>query len=351
MTVGTTPFLLLITMAMFAPQYYSPPQQMIPGYVPVYQTPGHGQKRDLSPIIVNAVQQDEKRIRNNSALEGSIVLVSSEIEEEVSLRDIMNHLKKLATKDDLVQVKSTLVAQSAEIQQIKTELNSHQERLKVLEDDAGARAAAEVNRTNRKPDVLNKDRKEYGGAQAASNPNLNRRRNVVIHGIQDLKDDEVISTVLDMCQAVGVILFSSDIVDVTRLGVYEKISVKPPPVRVTFEYNYPRDNLLRRKWKLGDHVRFANMYVNPDEPIGQRRIRGLFRKVAYKARADGKDVVIRSEWIKIGEVTYLATCPRIHDERLVVNEEDLVGLTLNHAQLFLTRFVIKMYHLLPRSLS
>ena len=46
----------------------------------------------------------------------------------------MAEFKKLATKEDLVQVKGTLIPQAAEIQQLKTERNNHQGQIKVLED-------------------------------------------------------------------------------------------------------------------------------------------------------------------------------------------------------------------------
>ena len=283
---------------------------MIPGYVqpmPIYQTPDHGQKRDLSPLFGNTVEQVEKRIRNNSNDRSSSVSPAGELGREVNLQDVMAEFKKLATKEDLVQVKGTLVAQSAEIQQLKSELINHQERIKVLEDQAGARAAAEANRTNRKPDVYIRDRKEHGGAQASSDPSRNRRNNVIIHGIKVVKDAEMAGVVLDMCQAVGSVIFSSDIVDIARLGPYDDPTSKPPPVRVTFEYSYQRDNFLRRKHKLATLEKFAEMFVNQDEPLEMRRMRGIFRKIAYRARADGKEVVVRSEWIKIGDCTYLPT--------------------------------------------
>ena len=137
--------------------------------------------------------------------------------------------------------------------------------------------------------------------------NRNRRNNVIIHGITAMKDDDVMTTVLDMCQVMGSIIFASDIVDVTRLGSYDVPTPKPPPVRVTFEYTYQRNNMLRRKANLMNHERFAQIFVSPDEPIEMRRIRGLFRKVAYRARAAGKEVVVRTEWIKIDDVTYQAS--------------------------------------------
>ena len=81
--------------------------------------------------------------------------------------------------------------------------------------------------------------------------------------------------------------------------MYDKPTTKPPPVRVSFEFTYQRNNLLRRKSKLSDFAKFG------DEPIEQRRVRGLFRRIPARARADGKEVIARSDWIKIGDVTYL----------------------------------------------
>ena len=102
-------------------------------------------------------------------------------------------------------------------------------------------------------------------------------RNVVIHGLKPVENMEIAEIILDMCQTVGCVIFASDILDITRLDPYNKPSAKPPPVQL------PTYNLLRRKSKLADHVKFANMFVSPDEPIEQRRVRGIFRRVAQKA--------------------------------------------------------------------
>ena len=164
--------------------------------------------------------------------ESSITSLSADADREVSLKDVMLEFKKLATKEDLVQVKSTLVAQSAKIQQLKIDPNNQQERLKVLEDQVGARAAAEANRINRKPDVYVSDWKEYGRAHASSDPNQNKRRNVVIHGLKPIENMEIAEIILDMCQTVGCVIFASDIIDITRLGSYNKPLAKPPPVQL-----------------------------------------------------------------------------------------------------------------------
>ena len=59
--------------------------------------------------------------------------------------------------------------------------------------------------------------------------------------------------------------------------MYDKPTARPPPVRVSFEFTYQRNNLLRRKSKLSDFAKFGEIFVNPDEPMEQRRVGGLFR--------------------------------------------------------------------------
>ena len=78
----------------------------------------------------------------------------------VSLNDIMAELKKVATKDDIVQIKGTLIAQSAEIQQLRSEINKHRDRTKALEDQASAAAVNLACRTQ--PDVNSVARRQYG---------------------------------------------------------------------------------------------------------------------------------------------------------------------------------------------
>ena len=273
---------------MYAPQYFTPQPAMIPGYmpqVPVFHTPTQEQKRDLSPLIVNSEEQDEKRVQNNSAGVSSIAFQPNDLDRELSLRDVMLEFKKLATKEDLVQVKSILVAQLTEIQQLKTELITHHECIKVLEEQAGARAVDEANRINQKPDVFPRNRKEHGCAQVNGDPNQNRQRNIVIHVLKAVEVDDIKEVILDMCQAVGCVIFASDIVDVTRLGVYEKPTAKPPWLRVMFEYSYQRNNLLRRKSKLAEKAKFSEIYISPDEHIEQRRMRGIFRRITTRACA------------------------------------------------------------------
>ena len=62
----------------------------------------------------------------------------------------------------------------------------------MLEDSAGARAAEDANRTSLVPDVDIGSRKQYGRAQENLDPSQNRKKNVIIHGLKPVKDEEVV---------------------------------------------------------------------------------------------------------------------------------------------------------------
>ena len=104
---------------MFAPQYYPGTQPMMQGFiqqVPIYQTPEHGQKWDSSPLFGPNMENAGKRSRQISGEVSSIAgSPSTAANGEYTIDDIMKEFKKLATKEDLVQIKGTMVAQSAEI--------------------------------------------------------------------------------------------------------------------------------------------------------------------------------------------------------------------------------------------
>ena len=144
----------------------------------------------------------------------------------MTLSDIIEQLKKVATKDDIVQIKSTIIAQLAEIQQIR---GKHRDQLKILEDRASKRASAKFNQSQQRPDADNIHHNKYGRAQGEPDSNDARRQNIVIHGLKVKNEDDLMCAVLDICQAIDVITFTSDIIEIVRLGVYNEATFKPPP--------------------------------------------------------------------------------------------------------------------------
>ena len=146
--------------------------------------------------------------------------------------------------------------------------------IKLLEDQIGDRATRDIDRTQPRPD-----------------------------------DGSIMEPILDLCQAMGAIVFTSDIEDIVMLG---KVDLKtnhprPPPVKVTFEQFHMRDKIMQRKSGLMHKEKYAKIFINADEPADIRRMKGFLRRVAYKARNLGKDVQFHSDWIQIDGVTYKST--------------------------------------------
>ena len=133
--------------------------------------------------------------------------------------------------------------------------------------------------------------------QSERSPDHNRKTNIVIHGLKIGKEEEKMEKVLDMCQAMDVVMFSSNIEDITWLGRFEPGAVQPPPLRETFQFQYQRNNILRKRSKLLNKPQFSSVDINPDESIEVRRIKGIFRRIANKAREAGKTVMYRADWI------------------------------------------------------
>ena len=81
-------------------------------------------------------------------------------------------------------------------------------------------------------------------------------------------------------------------------------STCPPPLLVTCNQQHVRLGLLQQKFRLANIEKYCKVFINPDEPIEVRRNKASFRKIAAKARSDGKTVIYRDDWIQIDETTY-----------------------------------------------
>ena len=108
---------------------------------------------------------------------------------------------------------------------------------------------------------------------------------------------------IDMFQAMGAIIFTSDIEDIVRLGVTDSKTDRPAPVKVTFVQFHIRDKVMKRKAGLATKDKYATIYINAEEPADVRRINVFFRRITYKASIQGKEVPFRRNWIQIDVVT------------------------------------------------
>ena len=259
---------------MFAPQYFAQPQAMVPGYVqpmPIYQTPEQGLKRDHSPLASLIAEQEGKRVRILSGDQTLNESGSSNVAvRELTIADVLTEMKKLATKDDIAQIKSSIVAQSAEIEELRSEIGRHHERIKSLEEQASIAVVEAEKRT--RPEVNIASNKQHGGAQSGPAGDFQtRRRSIIMHGLNKVKDEDLIETVLDVCQAIDVIVFASDIENISRLSRLDTGTNREVPVRVTFQLSYMRDKILRNKKDLAPLHRFEKLFINPEAPHEIRR--------------------------------------------------------------------------------
>ena len=309
--------------------YDFPPYSHTQPFVqPIPEDP-HGQKRFISPESQVLTQQNiDKRLRHNS-LEYVLDLNSPSTQptfiRRVTLEDVMRgidsltansarkeDLKDLATKQDLITLEGSVKAQATELHQLRTAFNKQQGELNSLRATVDGNCAAILNATERSA-----DRGEEGGHRMYTNnggPHVQteltkstKRYNLVIEGVPDVPMDEVYAFVIQLADALNVILYKRDISNITRISRRSTAAgdrPKPGPVVVTFVHAHLRDAILRNKVDLNVIQRYKSVYVNPDEPLDVRRQKARFRRIAYLARQDGHVVSYRGDSIRIGNDEY-----------------------------------------------
>ena len=205
-------------------------------------------------------------------------------------------------KSDLTKLQETVSSHALEIKQLREDLVTQSKRIQNLEDSVGSQAAKTFTRTQ--PDVSYARPIQHGGPLFQNIQVDERQRNLVFEGIPALSEPELESFILQLCSALSIITFPSDLEGFVPMKRRDPTSLRPPPILVTFNQNHVRSALLRQKYKLAEMEKYREVYINPDELIEVRRTKATFRKIAYNARQDGKTVTFRSDWIQIDGTTY-----------------------------------------------
>ena len=81
----------------------------------------------------------------------------------------------------------------------------------------GVRSAVSFARTQPRPEAGNVNRKQYGADRVGPDQFQNRRR-IIIHGLKSENDETVMESILDIYQTMSAIIFSTDVVEIERLG-------------------------------------------------------------------------------------------------------------------------------------
>ena len=270
----------------------------------------------------------EKRTRYSSFVFDEVLLpVSSDMmvtEPEPTLADVIallcdtakvGDLDKLAKQDDLIKLQATVASQALEIQQLRDTMTLQSKRLQNLEDTIGQKTASAMNPNQIQPDTNVNRGNKHGGPHEVNIRLDDQRHNLVFKGLPQALEAELEPHILQICTALSIIAYPSDIESITIMKQRDLTIKKPPPVLVAFNQLHVRSALLRLKPKLGTIPRYVSVFINPYEPIEFRRNKATFRKIAYKAQQDGKIVLVRNEWIQIDEyVYYVADLDKIPDQ-------------------------------------
>ena len=274
---------------------------------------GHGQKRFISPESQMVFQYTvDKRLRHNS-LEYVLDLNSQPTQQtfirKVTLEDVMRcidnlvlntvkkeDLKNLATKQDLTALEGSVKAQATELHQLKTAFSRQQGEINSLRETIDSNCAAILNASERSADRGEVSHLMYtvngGPLSKNTRSQVSKSFNLVIEGIPDCPTDEIYSFVLQLAEALEVILYKRDISNISRIVHRQTIGgrTNPGPVVVTFVHAHLRDMILRNKVNLNGMDKYKSIYVNPDEPMDIRRRKAKFRRIAYLARLNGQTV-------------------------------------------------------------
>ena len=205
-------------------------------------------------------------------------------------------LQVFATKTEVNDQEDRLTAQAEEISQLRSTTQTQEARLKQVES---------LCRDNKNlPEVQGQNTNKYG---ARLNDSSTRRLNLVIHGIHKEVDADLIAYIIAIGEALGLVVYREDIQAITRLATRSTDPTRPPPVLVSFNRHFLRDNFLREKYRLVDKPNYSEVYINADEPTDVRRCKGLYRRIASNGSADGETVEMRQDWICIGDIMYYPT--------------------------------------------
>ena len=291
--------------------------------------PEGSQKRNLSlestPSPSSAAKFDKRQRRSSGVFDENPPQIALAImdTEPSDLSDIMallhvtakiDDLEKLAKQDELLRLQATVSSQAHEIQQLRDTMTSQAKRLQNLENTLGRNAAVSISASRTQPDAAVTRTNKHGGPHEVNIRSDDRRRNLVFEGLPLGTDVELEPYILQLCTELGIIAYPSDIDTITPMKRRDPTSRRPPQVLVSFEQLHVRSALLRLKSKLANIPKYATVFINPDEPIEVRRNKATFRKIAFKARQDGKTVLIRNDWMQIDDdVYYVADLDKIPD--------------------------------------
>ena len=195
----------------------------------------------------------------------------------------------------------TIIAQGAEINQIRDALEKHKKEFESLRNAFDQAEARKLNRMFTTAGNINNMADQNRKTPIATQ---STQRNMVVEGLKGDSELEMVTNLLHITSQLGVIVYKLDIDEILRMKRRDLTNKAPGPVLVRFNRISVRDNVLKRKIDLHDMEDMKSVYINADEPVEVRRKKAIYRRVAYKAKNAGEMVELRHDHINISGVSY-----------------------------------------------
>ena len=111
---------------------------------------------------------------------------------------------------------------------------------------------------------------QYGGPQRQNQNSLSKRTNLVIEGVE--MDVDLYTYVIKLADAMGIVLYKQDIVQITRIRRRDATIVKPGPLLVSLVHPHACDAFLRNKYKLQGNQEYDQMMTEtcPDRDVANK---------------------------------------------------------------------------------
>lgn len=238
---------------------------------------GRGKKKREATSPALEEGKDVKRINqigSTSNMESGTCTAAQKIEDalvEVSAKVgecVTTNADTISTLNDHSDIMCSV---NKEVQALKEENKRLNKRLDNLEasQKASREKLMEVERT------------------ANSNAHLLKNMNLVIEGISENAGEDCRAIAIEILQAIESKCGAEDIISAYRIGHSTDASKFPRPMIVKLIDPMTKLILMENKWRLTNHEKFANIYLNDDLPPAIKKERRTLREIAKFAHQQG----------------------------------------------------------------
>ena len=197
-------------------------------------------------------------------------------------------------------------------------MGQYEKYLDNLRVNADREEASKLNRIYRH-DTASNVNNMYDQNQNVPTRTSSSRRNIVIEGLNDDSESEILAEFLSLTGELKVIVYKADIDEIFRMKCRNERIKTPGPVLVKLNRTSVRDSIMKNKASLKTSETRSKVFISPDEPLEVRRTKAIFRRVATKAKEYGEEVQLRYDCIWIAGVQYT------HDELYSIPAKYLHG--------------------------